>query len=258
MENLKTNNSSRVCTGLVVLAIGLVFFLDNIGLQIPRWIIDWPMLLIAIGLLVGYKRQFVIGPWMLFVAIGGFFTLESIANLDFSQYYFALIFIALGIYLIIKPKSKTCRGKRFKKKWRAKHADLSGLNVDAEGQTETAEELYDVDKNDVLDTVNVFAGSHQKVYSKTFKGGSVVAVFGGSDINLSQADFEGIITLEVVAVFGGVKIIIPPSWEVKSEVTAIFGGIDDKRALGQVSTEPKKILVINGVALFGGVDIRNF
>jgi len=62
----------------------------------------------------------------------------------------------------------------------------------------------------------------------------------------------------VIAIFGGIKIIIPPSWEVKSEVTAIFGGIDDKRALGQVIEEPRKMIIIKGVALFGGVDIRNF
>ncbi|MNY41651.1 hypothetical protein D3C86_1764820 [compost metagenome] len=84
-------------------------------------------------------------------------------------------------------------------------------------------------------------------------------MFGGSDIDLTQADFEGVIKIDVVAVFGGVKIVIPPSWEVKSEVTAIFGGIDDKRALGiPAADEPRKVLIIEGVAMFGGVDIRNF
>lgn len=258
MEKLKNNNSSRVCTGLVVLAIGVVFLLDNIGLKIPRWIIDWPMLFIAIGLILGYKRQFVVGPWMLIVAIGGFFTFESIANLDFSRYYFALIFIAIGAFLIIKPKSKSCSGKRCRKKRENKYADLSDLNVNSGEEKVAAEHRYDNHNSDFLESVNVFAGSHQKVYSKKFKGGEVVAVFGGSDINLSQADFEGTITLEVVAVFGGVKIVIPPDWEVKSEVTAIFGGIDDKRALAPATSEPKKLLIINGVAFFGGVDIRNF
>ena len=77
-------------------------------------------------------------------------------------------------------------------------------------------------------------------------------------MNLTQADFEGTIELDVVALFGGVKIIVPPSWEVKSEVVAIFGGLDDKRSLGPVSTEPRKIVKIQGVTIFGGVEIRNF
>ena len=77
-------------------------------------------------------------------------------------------------------------------------------------------------------------------------------------MNLSQADFHETIVIEVVAIFGGVKIIIPPNWEVKSEVVAIFGGMDDKRAVTPFGDTPKKIIIIKGVALFGGVNIRNF
>lgn len=244
MEKLnKTNNSSRLCTGLVILAVGLVFFLDNIGLDVPDWLISWPMAMIAIGLLIGFKRKFNGGPWVFFIVIGGFFIAESILHLDLSKYYFALIFILIGTYLILKPKSSFNKG-RFKRKF---------AKDQAEPKT-----FYDIDKNDILDSTNVFGGSHQNIYSKNFKGGDAIAIFGGADINLTQADFNGTIVLDVLAIFGGIKIIIPPSWEVKSEVTAIFGGIDDKRALGQVVEEPRKMIIIKGVALFGGVDIRNF
>ncbi|MCY1532439.1 Cell wall-active antibiotics response 4TMS YvqF [compost metagenome] len=113
--------------------------------------------------------------------------------------------------------------------------------------------------NDYIDSVNVFGGSHQAVYSKNFKGGEITAVFGGCDVNLTQADFEGEIKIEVTAIFGGAKIIIPPGWEVKSEVTAIFGGLDDKRAIQPLADDaPRKVLIIEGLALFGGVDIRNY
>ena len=261
MEKLnKTNNSSRLCTGLVILVVGLVFLLDNMGLNVPNWLISWPMMMIAIGLLVGYKRQFSVGPWMFFVVIGSFFTIESIFSLNLSKYYFALIFIAIGSYLLIKPKGNCSKG-RFKKKFAKRYADSSAATDSGEFDDSDAvapKAAYDIDKNDILDTTNVFGGSHQNVYSKNFKGGDAIAIFGGADINLTQADFNGTIVLDVVAIFGGIKIIIPPSWEVKSEVTAIFGGIDDKRALGQVIEEPRKMIIIKGVALFGGVDIRNF
>jgi len=62
----------------------------------------------------------------------------------------------------------------------------------------------------------------------------------------------------VTAVFGGAKIIVPPGWLVKSEVTAIFGGLDDKRSVQPLVDVPTKILIIKGVAMFGGVDIRNY
>jgi hypothetical protein len=86
----------------------------------------------------------------------------------------------------------------------------------------------------------------------------VVAIFGGCELNLSHSDFKDTITLEVVAIFGGIKIIVPPNWEIKSEAAAIFGGIDDKRAVAPFGEGPRKILVIKGLALFGGVDIKNY
>jgi len=252
MENYnkhhKYNNTSRIWTGLIILGVGLVFLLKNVGVNIPQWIISWHTLLILIGLLVGYKRGFNGGGWLILVLVGGFFTVESVTNYDFSKYYFAIVFIVLGLFLIFKPKST--KKRVWKTKWRDKFGDTT-IPVDSFVYSDKTD-------NDVLDSVNVFGGSHQNIYSKNFKGGDVTAIFGGADINLTQADFEDTVTLDVVAIFGGMKIIIPQSWEVKSEVTAIFGGIDDKRAANPLSNEPRKILVIKGVALFGGVDIRNF
>lgn len=237
------DSSSRVWTGLIILVTGLVFLLDNIGINIPHWIISWPTAVIVIGLLVGYKRNFQPGIWMVMVLLGGFFMLEAATSYNMSKYYFALMFIVLGIYLIFKPKGSGNAKEKWKKRWKDRCS---------------SEKVYDIDRNDILESISIFAGSHQKVYSKNFKGGEVVAVFGGSDINLTQADFEGTIAIDVVAIFGGLKIIIPPGWEVRSEVAAIFGGIDDKRTIAAPVEEPSKIIIIKGVAVFGGVDIRNF
>ena len=255
MEKFTDNNSSRVWTGVTIMVVGLVLFLRNQGVDIPSWIISWPMLLIVIGLLVGYKRNFNGGGWLIMVLIGGFFTLGKITDYSFAKCYFSLAFIALGLFLIFKPKRL---GKRklnaMREKQMADFTDVNQTANSAEGYVRT-----DVEDNDILDSVNVFGGSHHKIFSKNFKGGDVIAIFGGCDINLTQADFVDTITLDVVALFGGCKIIVPPGWEVKSEVTAIFGGMDDKRTVGPVSTEAtRKIVIIKGVALFGGVDIRNF
>ena len=255
MEKFTNNNSSRIWTGVIIIVIGLVLFLRNQGLDIPRWIISWPMLLIAIGLLVGYKRNFNGGGWLAMVLIGGFFTLGKITDYNFSKYYFSIAFIALGLFLIFKPKRLS--KKRSKAMWDKVPPDFG--NSDPVEHVVDAQIPADTEDNDILDSVNVFGGSHQRIFSKNFKGGDVIAIFGGCDINLTQADFNKTITLDVVAIFGGCKIIVPPGWEVKSEVTAIFGGMDDKRAVGPVSTDgSRKILIVKGVALFGGVDIRNF
>jgi predicted membrane protein len=267
MEKTRNNNSSRICGGLIIMGVGLVFLLKNIGINIPDWVINWPTLLIIIGLLIGYKRNFNGPGWLIVILVGVFFTVKSIVDFDVSKYYFALIFIVLGLILIFKPRRLKGDHDRWEGKWKSrmkrKYADLGNLNIPGNeyGGDKYAgidKNYADIDKNDIIDSVNIFGGSHHKVYSKNFKGGDVIAVFGGADIDLTQTDFDGVIKLDLVAIFGGVKIIIPPSWEVKSEVTAIFGGIDDKRTLGVAAAEPRKILIIEGVAMFGGVDIRNF
>lgn len=247
--NLCDNNSNRVWTGGVILFLGLVFLLRNIGINIPGWIISWHTFLILIGLLVGYKRNFEGAAWLVMIIVGGIFTLRDVADINFSKYYFAIGFIVLGLFLIFKPK------KVRSNKWKKKYANFDQPPLDGD---EAAAAHPEPDANDILDSVNVFGGSNQKIYSKNFRGGEVLAVFGGCDVNLSQADFQGTVELDLIAIFGGVKIIVPSNWEIKSEVTAIFGGIEDKRATLAVLDEPRKVLKIKGVAMFGGVDIRNF
>ncbi|EDM36546.1 putative transmembrane protein [Pedobacter sp. BAL39] len=247
--NLCKNNSNRVWTGAVILIIGLIFLLKNVGVEIPGWVISWHTLLILIGLLVGYKRNFEGGGWLVMVLIGSFFTVRDILDVNLSKYFFAIGFIVMGLFLIFKPKRISS------KKWKKKYANFDQVQPMGEESSPIDPEL---DANDILDSVNVFGGSNQKIYSKNFKGGEVLAVFGGCDVNLSQADFQGTIVLDLIAIFGGVKIIVPSNWEVKSEVTAIFGGIEDKRATLAVLDEPRKVLKLKGVAMFGGVDIRNF
>ena len=244
------SSTNRLWGGLILLAIGIIFFLRNFGIDIPDWIISWHTLLIAIGLYIGFKRNFRGAAWLIFVLVGGYFTIEDIGDFDFSRYYFALIFIALGLYLILKPKADPL------KKWNLKHqGEASAENSFTLNPTE---EILSADEGDVIDSVNVFGGAHQRIYSKNLKGGDVVAILGGCELNLSHADFKDTITLEVVAIFGGIKIIVPPNWEIKSEAAAIFGGIDDKRAVAPFGEGPRKILVIKGLALFGGVDIKNY
>lgn len=260
-ENKRTKASnSRIWSGLILLVIGAIFFLKNFGVNVPDWVISWHMGLVAIGLLIGFKRRFHGIGWIIMVLVGGGFTFSEITGMDLSRYYLAVVFIAIGLYLILKPKSDNpCRARfrrdrRFRRRFG--HQDVSPVESD---RPQGDGFMYaDKEDNDILDSVNVFGGSTQSVFSKNFKGGDIIAIFGGCDVNLTQSDFKGTIVLDVVAIFGGAKILVPQSWEVKSEVTAIFGGLDDKRGLAPIGVEERKILIIKGVALFGGVEIKNF
>ena len=62
---------------------------------------------------------------------------------------------------------------------------------------------------------------------------------------------------EGTQIFGGTKIIVPAHWEVKSDMTAIFGGIDDKRAPSP-TVDHSKVLVLDGTSIFGGIELVSY
>ena len=85
----------------------------------------------------------------------------------------------------------------------------------------------------------------------------VTAIMGGVVLDFRQAEIQQSITeVYVVAIMGGVEIIVPPGVQVESDGIGIMGGF------GQVGnarfpidgTGP--ILRIRGVAIMGGVEIR--
>jgi predicted membrane protein len=108
-----------------------------------------------------------------------------------------------------------------------------------------------------LDVVTIFGNVKKLVYSKNFKGGDIVSIFGGTEINLTQADFNGEIVIELVQIFAGAKIIVPPHWQIRSEMVAVFGGIEDKRN-PQANYDTDKVVVLNGTTFFGGIEIRSY
>ena len=66
--------------------------------------------------------------------------------------------------------------------------------------------------------------------------------------------------IDVLAIFGGLKLIVPEDWHVKIDVISIFGGFSDKHRLHPYNNDiqPNSELVIKGFVLFGGGDIRSF
>lgn len=110
---------------------------------------------------------------------------------------------------------------------------------------------------DFIDSVSIFGQVKKNIYSKNFKGGDVVNIMGGADINLIQADIQHPVVLEVVQIFGGTTIIVPAHWKVNPEMTAIFGGVEDKRFVNNIAVDNQKNLIIRGTSIFGGITIKS-
>src|SRR5206468_9406343 len=110
-------------------------------------------------------------------------------------------------------------------------------------------DVIDTATGEWLDSTSVFGGAKKVILSKNFKGGDITCFMGGAEIDLSQADIQGKIVIDTTAVFGGIKLIIPPNWDLKIEITAVFGGVEDKRPVHVTKVDPDKVLVLDGAAV---------
>lgn len=108
---------------------------------------------------------------------------------------------------------------------------------------------------DKINRVVIFSGLNNKYISDNFKGGSVVTVFGGGDIDLTDAKTkEKNIKLDLVAVFGGLKVRVPKKWQVNSEGAGILGAFDNNAVK---EGDAGVLLNVEGVSIFGGVEVTN-
>ncbi|GAA4344130.1 LiaF transmembrane domain-containing protein [Flaviaesturariibacter amylovorans] len=236
----------RVWTGLFLLTAGSLLLAHRAGVGLPPWLFSWPVLLIGIGLWVGARHSFKGFGWLLPVAIGAIGLADDLrADLNLRPYIWPLVLIGAGLIFIFRPKRPAYTGP-----------DESDALPAGGGTTDTPE-APGMERSDVLDITAILGGVKKNVLSKQFRGGEVTAFMGGAEINLAQADFQGRIRLECTNVMGGTKLIIPPDWDVQSEIVAIFGGVDDKRPPAPVPA-PNKVLFLEGTCVFGGVEIRSY
>lgn len=257
MENLSINqnikNAGRVWSGLLIIIIGFAFLLDNMGLGIPNWIFSFWTFLITLGLFIGFRRNFKGVGWLILILIGVYNTIDQMGfDLNISKYALGLGLVIIGGFLIMKPKRPMISRKRYQDNFKNEFDPSSPLD-----ETLNATD-QNTNSNDLIHVAAIFSGSNQTVYSKNFKGGDIMAVFGGADIVMIQADFTESVSLDVTAIFGGIKLIVPPNWAIKSNITAIFGSVEDKRGHMLPVDQMQKTLVLDGTVLFGGVEIKSF
>jgi len=227
----KQQRNKSIYVGVAVLGVGIVWFLRRMGVYLPSWVWSWEMLLITIGVAVGVDNKFRNPSSFILIGLGGLLLLDDIFYFDFSiwHYFWPLLVIIVGLVIIFQS--------RFRKE---KFSSFSG------------------DASDKLDSVSIFNGVKRSVNSKNFVGGEVVTIFGGTELNLMNADFEGTAQLEMTVLFGGAKLFVPKNWEVRPEVTSIFGGVDDKRHSTIEVMPDNKILYLSGTVVFGGLEIVNY
>lgn len=228
--------TSQVVLGLLVIAMGLLFLLDNLGyVDMHRAFSFWPMLFVIVGTvkLCDTRTQ---GGTLLggsLVGIGILLMLDRMDIIDFSwRTIWPLVLIGLGGYLV----AKAVRSKRA-----VEHgvAMVDGASVGA---------------GEVVDVTAILGAYERRVTTQDFRGGEITAVMGGCELDMRGASIQGEAVINVFAFWGGVTIKCPPEWDVVLQGTPILGGFEEKTI---APPDNSKRLVIRGYAIMGGVEIRN-
>jgi predicted membrane protein len=240
------HRKGSIWTGVFILLVGVAALLKASMTDIPDWVFSWPTFLIALGFFIGLRHNFRGATWFILMLVGGISLYDHI-NPEFSmkRYMWPIALIAVGMFFILRP-----RRRNWAHPYEKKNTGIPENNPPLNEERWSSE--------DFVDSTSIFGGAKKNIISKNFKGGDLVNIFGGTDLDLTQADFTGKAVIELTTIFGGTKLVIPANWSIKSEAVIIFGGIEDKRKMMAVTESADKVLVLRGTVIFGGIEIKSY
>ncbi|MGA7841627.1 MAG: DUF5668 domain-containing protein [Candidatus Acidiferrales bacterium] len=236
--------------GALIVAAGVVLLLDQQGIINADRVFSyfWPVIMIAAGttMLIDCRGRGGRGFWGIWLlAIGLILMLENlgVAHIRFDMVW-PLIVIGVGVLMIwqaagprLRPDGTTGpQWPEFFNRWSrtgSPDADFNG--------------------------VAILGGFKRRITSKKFKGGSVLSVMGGFQIDLRQADMEGdTATIEAMSFMGGGEIKVPDEWQVSMEGISLFGAfVDETDQQPPTVAGTQKKLIMKGASLFGGIVVKN-
>jgi len=234
-KHVNCRRMKKYVFGVIAILAGLVLLGTNTGFIPHDWksvIFSWQMLLIAIGIISLFGKESYI-PGIILILIGGIFIIPKFTMLPFSVHnlFWPAILIALGLIVLFKGFSRHS--------FRMREQDLK------------LEDGY-------IHEEAIFGGTKQRVTHQNFKGGKISCVFGGVEVDLTQAALApGEHVLEISAIFGGASLIVPPDWKIILKNSSFLGGFEDKRRMVKENPDPSKVLIIKAEAIFGGGEIKS-
>jgi hypothetical protein len=106
--------------------------------------------------------------------------------------------------------------------------------------------------SDEVGLVAVFNGIELKSRARAFRGGSMLAWFGGIAVDLREVELAPEARLSLHTLFGGIAVKTPPGWRIESELNALVGGVDTRTPAHDPDAP---VLTLTGTAVFGGIAV---
>ncbi len=234
--------TSQVLMGVLVIALGLLFLLDNLDIiEVRNALAFWPLIFIFAGVAklldTTTPNGYLVG--LAGIGIGVTMILHRLGIIYFSwRAAWPLVLIAVGAMVVYRAMT----GQRT--------ARFGVVVVDGKDEKQ---DLANVEAQTV-DVTAVLGGFERRVHTRDFRGGEVTAVMGGCSLDMRDASISGEAVIHVFAFWGGVTLKVPPDWTVVLQGTPIMGGFDEKTV---APPDNSKRLIVRGYAIMGGVEVRN-
>ena len=102
----------------------------------------------------------------------------------------------------------------------------------------------------------VFSGARRTGNWTVGRSNRVVAIMGGAVVDLREVDLSPgeEVLVDVLSIFGGAHILVPPHARVTTSVSALFGGVEE---LNQGAPAGAPRIRVNGLAIFGGIHVES-
>jgi len=218
----------RAALGIGLMIFGVCLGLDHLGLLDARAALRfWPLLLVAVGLvklLAPDSQSDRTWNGLSWVVVG--------VMLQLSLLHVITLWRVWPVFLI-----------------------LAGARLVAQTAHAAARGAAQGDEPARIETFAVLGGFERALRSRDFRGGSLGTLMASYDLDLRDCSIEnGPAQLDVTAICGGVKLRVPEDWVVESRGLALMGGFVDK---SRAPFDDSKRLVVTGLALMGGVVVRN-
>jgi hypothetical protein len=277
MSKQQNFSEGNLILGAILILIGGVALLNafNIRYHIPSWLLRWEYIPIAVGIYSGSKRNFG-APfgWLIPIGVGVVFLIGAYTTLDVWRIAVPLGLMSAGFIVLLGAFGKTGQKKNINQS--TYNNDYSTYTEVPNATTANTEATSSFDNSNTFDSANadateatptahfinargILGGVNQNISSKNITGGDITVIMGGAELNFMEADIKAPIVMNITLLMGGATFIIPSNWKVINEVTAIIGGIEDRR-MGTTAHigATEKTITLKGTAIMGGIEIKSF
>lgn len=215
--------TSSILWGTLIVIVGMIFLGNNLNWWHFEIFFDgWWTLFIIIPSIVSLVKEQTFFSSTIFILLGILLFLACQEIIEWNliwQIMFPSFIILLGLSIIFKPKPVKKVSKNTKNQ---------------------------------IEYVGVFSGAEERI-KDDFEGASCTAVFGGVDLDITDATIKEDIVIDCTSIFGSVTIKVPDNVKVKVIGTPIFGGVENRSKQNKTS---QTTIYVNYVCIFGGIEVR--